>query len=244
MYALAALVVASTPTFEELSKKNLDPFALTKTGTSEYRIRFEVADQPTAVGITLRYSKGAKGTVFEGLRDGKKILRVMNDGKSVAVQATGAGLQCLVPASTKRPIDVSFLRFRPKGKELEISFLGEPTGDQFKGYVWKNTIDEADVIDGVDCRHLGYVGKRADAVDVVAECWLDKKTSEFKFMRYKFGEGSFTVGTSFSPSPLALPLMPLAKATFKGYDSVPLSIVREKAAAMWAPAETATSKDW
>lgn len=236
MLAVAALVALSTPTFEELSKQSFDPFEIAKKGTVEYRIRFGAPSESTTMGLTFRLSKGPKGSVFEGLRDGHKVMRVMNDGKTVSVQATGAGVQCRLPANPKRPIDLTLFRLRPEGKNLRVVMLGDVKQDQFEGYVWKNTIDRADVMDGVDCRHLGYLGKREGEVDMTVECWLEKKTSALKFMRYKFGDqGSITVATFSSPIPLPLPRGPLAKVAFKGYESVPLSLVREKVAASWRP---------
>jgi hypothetical protein len=237
MLAVAALAVLGTPTFEELSKRNTDPFRTHKIGTAEYRYRLEGPSDPLATGVTLRFSNSAKGSVFEATRDGQKIMRVMNDGKTVSVQATGAGVQCRVPATRKDPIDLSMIRIRPEGKSLKLTFLGTPSNDAFKGFQWENTLDKADVLDGVSVRRLGYVGKKEGSPEVAMECWLDKKTSEFRFMRYKVGEGSISVALSFSPAPISLPSVPLSKAVFKGYDSVPLSLVREKIAALWAVPE-------
>ena len=243
MLAVAALAILSTPTFEELSKLNLDPFRSHKIGTVEYRYRFESEREPLAVGMTLRFSKGAKGSVFEGMRDGQKVMRVMNDGKTIAVQATGAGMQCRIPTTRKVPIDLSMIRIRPEGKSMQVTFLQSPSDDMFKGYTWKSTLDKADVMDGANVRHLGYLGKKEGSPHVSIDCWLDRKTSALRFMRYKVGEGSISMAVTFNRSPISLPAEPLSRAVFKGYDSVPLSLVREKIAALWAVPEADAIED-
>lgn len=234
MLALAAFAALSTPTFEEFSKQNLDLFALAKFGTAEYRLSFQGPEGPKTT-LVFRLSKGTKGSVFEAQVDRRKVVRALNDGKTVSVQAIESGLQCRVPASNKLPIDTGLVRLRPKGKDFEVTILGTAEVSQLKGYVWKNTLDKMDYVDGVECRHLSYTGKRGDAPDMIVDAWFDKKAKALKYMTYKIGEANITVGTSFVNSSIALPSGPLAKAIFKGFEPAPLSLVREKIAGGWAP---------
>lgn len=239
---LAPAPVPAPPTFESLSGQFSSPFGGSKrNGTEELRIRFEAAGQQPAARITFRYSKGKGGTVFEGLRDGRRVLRVMNDGKTMAVQATESGMMCRVPANPKKPIDVAMMRLRPVGKGIDMVLLGQTNSDQLKGYKWKNTGDKPDIMDGVDCRHLSYVGNdtEGEGIEINVDCWMTKGKNEFKFVQFKFGEGIMSLGASYSATPLPMPAGALARATFPGLEPAPLSVVRERAGALWAPVKDA-----
>jgi hypothetical protein len=232
MLAFLPLLAPQALSFDTINKKVHVPEIPPYGTTQEVKVRAGIGEKQ--IRITYRSSLGPQGGVFEAWRDGKRYFRVLNDGKTLAVLAPQSLLYARIPVDRKHPLDIGKVRLRPVGKAFQWSLqLGESSMDMSK-YRWALVGDRPDIIDEVPCRKISYKATGGE-VPILADMWVQKGTWDFKYMQVRIGD--FRITSAFSLSRPALPGLPgsLAKAAFAGYESVPLSVLRENADAMWAP---------